>query len=107
MSKKKHRRKREENNNSDNNNNNIMDLLNNIDEDQISSLLSNFNLGNLGNLGNMNNSGINNNNINLNNVEKDETLQLLYAIKPMVNAERGAIIEKIIQLYSIGRMLKK
>ena len=112
MSKKKHRRRRDNDNSAvtNNNNNNIMDMLNNIDQEQLQDLLANLNLGNLGSLGSMDNmaeavNSVAANNSTVNN--NDETLQLLYAIKPMVNAEKGAILDRIIQLYSIGRMLTK
>lgn len=118
---KKHRRRATEENNvnansnnvNTNSNNNLMEMLNNIDKEQISSLLSSMNLGNInldGNNSNEFDSNEDNSNEtnNVNNIDNsDKTVQILNAIKPMVNAERGEIIDRLIQLYAISRIIKK
>lgn len=107
---KKHRRNIEKSNIDNNNinnstnsngNNNLMELLNNIDQEQISSLLSSLNLGNI------NSAENNDSNSDTNRNDNDKTLQILNAIKPMVNAERGELIDRLIQLYTISRIINK
>ncbi|PRR79104.1 hypothetical protein CLLI_11660 [Clostridium liquoris] len=96
-----------ENNNSGNNgSNNIMEMLNNIDEEQISSLLSSLNLNNANAEANIEDDNTNTN-ANTSSDNADKTLQILNAIKPMVNAERGDLIDRLIQLYSISRIINK
>lgn len=107
---KKHRRNIEKstinndniiNSTNSNGNNNLMELLNNIDQEQISSLLSSLNLGNI------NSAENNDSNSDTNRNDNDKTLQILNAIKPMVNAERGELIDRLIQLYTISRIINK
>lgn len=119
--------------NSNNNNNNndnsgsvnsnlnmdsIMKLLNEMDSEKLSNMLANLNEslnqketdssnaaeGSDINKNSNNDFTANDNSIKYRNND-DKTLQLLNAIKPLFPPDRVFIIEKIIQLYSMGESL--
>ncbi|MDF2880902.1 MAG: hypothetical protein K0R54_1459 [Clostridiaceae bacterium] len=68
--------------------------VNNSNEDESSDIKKDSNAG----------SNVNDNSIKYRNND-DKTLQLLNAIKPLFPPDRVFIIEKIIQLYSMGESL--
>jgi hypothetical protein len=75
--------------------NNLANLLSNIDMSQLSDFMSN--LGMNSEEDNANGStGVN-----------DKRIELLSAIKPMLDSEKGQILDTIMQLYGISKILKK
>lgn len=82
-------------------------LFNNVDMNQLSSILS----GMGGNMrGNTNgNTNASNNNISPNAAQPagDRRIDLLNAIKPLVDAERSNFIDTVIQLYAISKIIKR
>ncbi|OFI06100.1 hypothetical protein CLOACE_12430 [Clostridium acetireducens DSM 10703] len=126
---KKHKKHKEKERTLDFNNIDVAQLaqmLSNIDIDKVSQELSKLNIDeNVIKENNKENNKEDNLNIkdkdtkylehktsrDKNNVAKayedDKTIKVLKAIKPMVNAQRCQIIDKIIQLYSIGRIINK
>jgi hypothetical protein len=93
--------------------NTIADLLNNIKPEDISTLVSTLNLGGF-KAANKNEEIQNGETIsepvqteNKNNSSSDTTLDFLTALKPLVSYERGQILDKIMQIYSVGNILKK
>lgn len=94
------------NNMSNMNGNNIMDMLNNIDQDQLNSIMqslgvSNSLMGNMENADDMTSGG------NMANMPpmQDKTLQLLYTLKPMLTPDKAILIDRIIQIYSLGKVM--
>lgn len=93
--------------------NTIADLLNNIKPEDLSALLSTFNLGSSKNV---NQNELIQEDETMSKPDQDEvqntassntTMDLLTAIKPLVSYERGEILDKIIQIYSISNIIKK
>jgi hypothetical protein len=78
--------------------NQLAGLLNNVDINQLTSMLQGMNL----------NSGANANvKSKANTVINDRRIELLNAIKPLVDSEKSLLIDRIIQLYTISRIVKK
>ena len=117
----KHQHHRTHINNSQENNdskstldiNTIANLLNNIKPDDLSALVSSLNLG--GSKTVSPNEVTKNDETpvkpvqpeNQNSSNSSTTLDLLTALKPLLTAERSQTLDKILQLYSIGNILKK
>lgn len=103
--------------------NTIADLLNNIKPEDLTALLSTLNLG--GSKTFNKNEVIQNEVIQNEVIQPDETISrpvqaegqnvsnsdttinFLTALKPLVSYERGQILDKIMQIYSVGTILKK
>jgi len=95
------------------NSNTIAELFNSINPKDLSSLLSNFNLDGL--------KTVNQDEVIKeekttrefsepdikNNAKRNTTLEFLAALKPLVSYERGQILDKMIQIYSIGSIFKR
>lgn len=80
--------------------NQLASMLNNIDISQVSSMLSGLNSGGSGNENesrdyNQHSSG-----------QGDKRVDILNAIKPLMDEEKGNLINSIIQLYTISKILK-
>ncbi|MDP4146779.1 MAG: hypothetical protein Q8936_20280 [Bacillota bacterium] len=103
--------------------NQIMSLLNNVDINQIMPLLNNLDMnqllpllsgatggGDLGNTGEVpDKPKVVNNHHKVpsgNNMPSGKEIDLLLALKPLVNAERALLIDRVIQFYNITRILK-
>lgn len=103
MGKHKKHRQPEENIKPNNlNQNALTNMLNNIDVNQLSSMLST-----------LNSNGLNLNNLDLNDikltdndsskdVDNEKTIQLLKSLKPFLSPKRGQIIDTIIEMYLSG-----
>lgn len=108
MSKSRKGRKNRNINNNDNSSaNQLFNMLNNIDPNQISNLLSSMGLDN--NMGNNQEVYKNNNAYNASSSvsEQDKTLQVLKILQSMTNANESEIIDKMIKIYTITRILNK
>ncbi|HEY5560237.1 MAG TPA: hypothetical protein VIK72_00525 [Clostridiaceae bacterium] len=82
--------------------NNIASLLNNIDMSQLSDFMSNLGMGTEGeNVADGIGAGAGTGLVN------DKRLEVMSAIKPMLDTEKGQILDTIIQLYGISKILKK
>ncbi|MCM0649847.1 hypothetical protein NBE98_15885 [Clostridium swellfunianum] len=111
---RKHNRNKEDNNQGNNNLNNFdmgqvgnllnMDpsqlsgMLNNIDMNQISSMLQGMGGGGSASKGGES---------NMTQGNYDKRMELLNAMKPLVDAEKSQLIDSIIQIYNISRIMKK
>ncbi len=78
--------------------NQLSGLLNNIDMNQISSMLQGMNGGS---------SGSGGGNTTSSQGSYDKRMELLNAMKPLVDAEKSQLIDSIIQIYNISRIMKK
>lgn len=86
--------------------NQLASMLNNIDLSQVSSMLSGLNSGGNGN-GNGNENENESRNYNqLSSGQGDKRVEILNAIKPLMDEEKGNLISSIIQLYTISKILK-
>jgi hypothetical protein len=113
---KKHREKRQSNssNGFDLNNFDLSqmgNLFNNINPNQLSNMLNNIDMNQLsGMLQGFNNQG-NENSTNVSGQQQsgvgDKRIELLNAIKPLVDADKTRIIDSIIQMYTISKIVKK
>ncbi|MFL0245945.1 hypothetical protein [Candidatus Clostridium stratigraminis] len=104
---KKHNNTNNSNNGFDINNldlNNIGGLLNNMNPNQLSGLLNNVDINQLRNMFQGFNNGQSGGGNPIGNIR---SVELLNAMKPLVNAERSQIIDSIIQLYNISQIMKK
>lgn len=90
------------------NGNNIMDMLNNIDQDQLNNIMQSLGVNNplMGNMENADDVTSGGNMANTPPVQ-DKTLQLLYALKPMLTPDKAILIDRIIQIYSLGRVINR
>jgi hypothetical protein len=88
--------------------NNMGNLLNNMNPNQLAGILNGIDINQLKNMFQNFNAnqeqGQDGPRIANNNTK---SVELLNAIKPMVNAERSQLIDSIIQLYTISRIIKK
>lgn len=75
---------------------NIANMLNNIDIGQLSSLLGSFNPGSSEDDKRSRSSGRGG----------EKAIELLNALKPVVNSDRAEIIDMVIQMYVISKILK-
>lgn len=76
--------------------NQLAGMLNGIDMNQLSSMVQNFS---------GNQSQAQNNGASIAN--NTRSIELLNAIKPLVDAEKSQLIDSVIQLYSITKIIKK
>jgi hypothetical protein len=76
--------------------NQLAGLLNNIDLNQISSMFQGMNGG-----------GSGSESTSIPQGGYDKRLELLNAMKPLVDAEKAQLIDSIIQIYNISRIIKK
>jgi hypothetical protein len=84
--------------------NQLASMLNNIDLSQVSSMLSGLNSGGSGS---RNEDGNENRNYSENSlVQGDKRVEILNAIKPLMDEEKGNFINSVIQLYMISKILK-
>ena len=114
---KKHREQRETNSSNGFDLNNLDlsqmgNLLNNINPNQLSSMLNNIDMNQLsGMLQGFNNQGNQNrtseNGQQQRSATNDKRIELLTAIKPLVDADKSRIIDSIIQMYTISKIVKK
>lgn len=79
--------------------NQMAGLLNNVDMNQLSSVLQGF----MGNSGEGGNAG----ETSAAPLANDRRIELLNAIKPLVDAEKSRLIDSILQVYTITRIIKK
>jgi hypothetical protein len=110
---KKHNRQQDNNdaNNFDLNNfdmSQMGSLLNNINPNQIAGLLNNVDLNQLTSMF----QGMSSNNSQNSQVAPvpsggDKRLELLNAIKPLVDADKSRLIDTMIQVYAISKIMKK
>ena len=99
------------------NTNTIADLINNISPEELNSLLSNFNLDTLNTASKDQDikkdetiskpTEFNNKSNSKSNSKSNITFDFLTALKPLVSNERGEILDKMLQIYSIGSIFKK
>lgn len=86
--------------------NNIGSILNNMNPNQLAGLLNGIDINQLkGMFQNFNNGG--NQDGKKAQIGNGRSLELLNAIKPLVNAERSQLIDSIIQIYTISKIIKK
>jgi hypothetical protein len=84
-------------------------LLNNIDPNQLSGLLNNIDMSQLSSMfqgGSPENQGKSSSG-GSNKVSGDRRMELLNALKPMVDADKSRLLDSIIQLYAISKIIKK
>ncbi|ERI89407.1 hypothetical protein HMPREF1982_04678 [Clostridiales bacterium oral taxon 876 str. F0540] len=80
-------------------------LLNNINPNQLSGLLNNVDLNQVTSM--LQGMGVNNSpNVEQSNYN-DKRLELLNAIRPLVDADKSKLIDTMIQIYNISRIVKK
>ena len=111
----KHNRKhsRYEENNSGKNNFDMSQMGNllNMDPNQLSGLLNNVDLNQLSSMfqgmGGGNKGGGSDVSSGQQHAGQDKRLELLNALKPLVDAEKSQLIDSIIQIYNISRIIKK
>lgn len=108
---RKHNRQNYDNRNNDAGENQMGNPFNNMNPNQLAGMLNNVNLNQLSSMlqGFMgNNQGVGNITEN-NNVSSgvDRRIELLNAIKPLVDAEKSKLIDSILQVYTITRIMKK
>lgn len=91
----------------------ISNMLDKLKPEDLSALLSNYNLGSSKAI-NQNKVFqdvtpiVNPNQIRIqNNSNSNKILELLIAIKPLLSFERGQTLNKMIQLYAVGNILKR
>ncbi|MFL0267268.1 hypothetical protein [Candidatus Clostridium radicumherbarum] len=104
---KKHNNSNNTNNGFDINNldlNNIGSLLNNMNPNQLSGLLNNVDINQFKNMFSGSNNGQGGKGNQIGNIR---SVELLNAMKPLVNAERSQLIDSIIQLFNISQIMKK
>lgn len=82
--------------------NQLASMLNNIDISQVSSMLSGLNSGGSGN----ENENESRNYNQHSSGQGDKRVEILNAIKPLMDEEKGNLINSIIQLYTISKILK-
>jgi hypothetical protein len=80
------------------NSNQLSGLLNNVDLNQITSMIQGMNPGNGGNTDVKSKPSP---------VINDKRIELLNALKPLVDSEKSLLLDKIIQLYTISRIVRK
>lgn len=86
---------------------NLAGLLKNVDINQIFNLLNSIDIGQLSSLFGSTNMNTNvNANANAGNIRGGKEVQVLSAIRPMVNSQRAELIDMILQIYSISKILK-
>lgn len=81
----------------------IAGLLKNVDISQVLNLLSSIDISQLSSLFGFANTKPEGGNVHR---KGNREIEVLNAIKPMVNSERGELIDMILQIYSISRILK-
>ena len=79
--------------------NQLSGLLNNVDLNQLSSMFQGMGGGGSGG-GNSASSGAQ-------QVGQDKRMELLNAIRPLVDSEKSQLLDSIIQIYNISRIIKK
>lgn len=82
---------------------NIAGLLKNVDINQVLGLLNSIDISQLSSLfgsGGINSEG------SIKSKKGTREIEILNAIKPMVNTQRGELIDLILQIYTISRILK-
>ncbi len=107
---KKHNRHQENNNGTNNFDASQMGNLFNMDPNQLSGLLNNIDLTQLSSMFQGmggGGSGGNSAGVGGQQVGQDKRMELLNAIKPLVNAEKSQLLDSIIQIYNISRIMKK
>lgn len=82
---------------------NIASLLKNVDINQILGLLNSIDISQFSSL--LGSSSVNSEGNN-NSRKSSREIEVLNAIKPMVNAQRGELIDLVMQIYAISRILK-
>lgn len=82
--------------------NQLASMLNNIDINQVSSMLSGLNSGGSGNGDGSENRSFSENSP----IQGDKRVDILNAIKPLMDEEKGNFINSVIQLYMISKILK-
>ena len=110
---KKHNRYDGNNSGKSNADMNQMGNLFNMDPNQLSGLLNNVDLSQLSSMlqgmGGGNSSGSGNSSAAPGGQQEgqDKRMELLNAIRPLVDAEKSQLIDSIIQIYNISRIMKK
>lgn len=109
---KKHRREQDNSNNSFDFSNfdmsQIGGLLNNVNPNQIAGLLNNVDLNQLSSMfQGMNSNEAPNTQVAPTIGSGDRRVELLNAIKPLVDADKSRIIDTMIQIYAISKIMKK
>jgi hypothetical protein len=110
---KKHNRAQQNNNSTNNFDMSQMGNLLNMDPSQLSGLLNNIDLNQLSSMfqgmggGGSGGSSTNSAGQGGQQIGQDKRMELLNAIKPLVNAERSQLLDSIIQIYNISRIMKK
>lgn len=88
--------------------NNMGNLLNNIDPNQLAGILNGIDINQLKNMfQNFNGNQEKGQGVPRNSTSNFRSIEILNAIKPLVNAERSQLIDSIIQLYTISKIIKK
>jgi hypothetical protein len=77
--------------------NQLSGLLNNVDLNQLSSMFQGMGGGGSGG----------SSNVQQPQAGSDKRMEMLNAIKPLVDADKSKLIDSIIQIYNISRIMKK
>ena len=101
---KKHSRQQEYNDGNNFDMNNMGNLFNNINPNQLSGLLNNIDLSQLSS---MFQGTSENHSPNVQSGGGDRRLELLNALKPMVDADKSRMIDSIIQIYNISKIMRR
>jgi hypothetical protein len=78
--------------------NQLSGLLNNVDLNQLSSMFQGMS---------SNSGGSENTGGNVQQPSGDKRMDILNAIRPLVDAEKSQLIDSIIQIYNISRIIKR
>ena len=101
----------QESNNKNNFDMSQMGSLLNMDPNQLSGLLNNIDLNQLSSMfkgmGGGGSGGSSSTEPGASQVGQDKRMDILNAIKPLVNSERSQLIDSIIQIYNISRIMKR
>jgi hypothetical protein len=108
---KKHNRQQENNKGSNNFDMSQMGNLLNMDPNQLSGLLNNIDLSQLSSMfqgiGGGGSGGTSSAGSGGQQIGQDKRMELLNAIKPLVDSEKSQLLDSIIQIYNISRIMKK
>lgn len=103
---KKHKRYHDEDKNNNFDINQIGNLFSNMDPNQLTGLLNNVDLDQLSSMvQSFMNGGQNENNVSFKGMDK--RIEILNAMKPLVDNDKSKLIDSILQIYNITRLMKR
>ncbi|SKA80836.1 hypothetical protein SAMN05428976_104121 [Clostridium sp. USBA 49] len=103
---KKQKRYHDEDRNNNFDINQIGNLFSNMDPNQLTGLLNNVDLSQLSSMVQNFMSGEQTEN-NVSFKEMDKRIEILNAMKPLVDSDKSKLIDSILQIYNITRLMKR